>query len=61
MQELSCFAPSVTEEENIDFNLGDEEEEPEHPNRRLVIDDSESDIEVMNESIEIDVVESVSS
>lgn len=62
IQTLSCFAPNVIEDE-ADFDLNDDEEtsaNKEEPRmRRLVIDDDESDIEVLNESIEIDVAETV--
>ncbi|KAI6176244.1 hypothetical protein M3Y97_00777500 [Aphelenchoides bicaudatus] len=60
VQALSCFAPNIIEDE-IDFELNDDEEEEtegvETRVRRFVIDDDESDIEVLNESIEIDVEE----
>lgn len=65
VQNLACFAPNVIEDD-VDFELDDEQREgsgdsEEQTIRRLVIDEDDSDdgIEVLNESIEIDVVEKV--
>jgi hypothetical protein len=61
IQELSCFAPSVVDD-GIDFELNDEIDESgeERQIRNLVIDsESDEEIEVLNDSIEIDATENI--